>query len=52
MVFDGCTQRAAVLVDDADALAAQGRGWRRVLATPIDTAGRIFGHPTFGLDPL
>jgi hypothetical protein len=47
MVFDGCAQRAAILVDDADALAAQGRGWRRVLATPVDTAGRIFGHASF-----
>jgi hypothetical protein len=42
MVFDGCTERAAVLLDDADALARRPRGWAVLLGTVVDVDERVF----------
>jgi hypothetical protein len=42
MVFDGCVQRAAVLLDDADTLARRPRGWVFLLGTVVDVDERVF----------
>jgi len=42
MVFDGCAQRAAVLLDEADALAARRRGWVYLKGKTVDVDGRVF----------
>jgi hypothetical protein len=42
MVFDGCQERAAVLLDDANALERRARGWAVLTGTLVDVDERVF----------
>lgn len=51
MVFDGCAERAAIVLDSADELGKRGRGWMWIRATPVDTDQRMFDDVRYSTTP-